>query len=179
MKNLTALFARIAAFFSRRSGPDAELLASIQSSEAAAVEREKSRAQRKRLLCLYDQSGISVAERDYMHSVEQSDESVSQEIEALDELISAGATITFTLCYPFEKPFNGVVQGEVTLRRLIDAIRGGFDTMYEGTTQRDIPGMDNKEVSGPYGTSFHVMSDLFIESIELCEGDVLEISIGS
>jgi hypothetical protein len=43
------------------------------------------------------------------------------------------------------------VSGRITLRAIIDAVRAGFRTMYEGTTQRDIPGMENKDVNGPAG----------------------------
>jgi hypothetical protein len=51
--------------------------------------------------------------------------------------------------------------------------------MYEGTTQRDIPKMVNKDVTGPYGRAFHVIRDLVIESIDLCDDTWLDISIGS
>lgn len=67
----------------------------------------------------------------------------------------------------------------MTLRRIIDAIRAGFRKMYEGAEVRDIPGMMNKDVRGAYGNAFHVIGDLVVESIELCDGDRLEISIGS
>jgi hypothetical protein len=51
--------------------------------------------------------------------------------------------------------------------------------MYEGTTQRDIPNMSNKDVTGPYGRASHVIGDLVIEHIDLCDGRWLDISIGS
>lgn len=95
------------------------------------------------------------------------------------ERFSPATELRFTLDYPFEKPFEGVVSGKATLRRTIDAIRAGLRKTYEGTTVRDIPGMVNKDVTGPYGKSFHVIEDLVIESIELCDGAQLRIFIGS
>lgn len=74
-----------------------------------------------------------------------------------------------------EKPFAG----KITLRAVIDAIRAGFREMYEGAKVGDIPGMMNKDVNGAYGNAFHDIGDLVIEGIDLCDGDVLEISIGS
>ena len=51
--------------------------------------------------------------------------------------------------------------------------------MYEGSTEREVPGLMNKDVTGKYGRAFHVISDLVIERIELCADNSLSISIGS
>jgi hypothetical protein len=96
-----------------------------------------------------------------------------------ENVISPAKSVRFTLDYPFERPFTGVVTGEITLRRTIDAIRAGFRKMYEGSTQRDMPGVANKDVTGTYGQAFHVIDDLVIETIELCADDSLSIFIGS
>jgi hypothetical protein len=93
--------------------------------------------------------------------------------------VSSAPELRFTLDYPFEKPFTGTVTGALTLRRIIDAVRAGFRTMYQGTTEREIPGMANKDVRGAYGKAFHVIGDLVIEEIQLCDGKTLEIGIGS
>ena len=39
--------------------------------------------------------------------------------------------------------------------------------------------MENRDVRGPYGQAYHVMSDLVIERIELCDDQTLDIAIGS
>ncbi|MEP6861941.1 MAG: nuclear transport factor 2 family protein [Deltaproteobacteria bacterium] len=54
-----------------------------------------------------------------------------------------------------------------------------FVNMYEVTTQRDIQHLENKDVTGRYGQAFHVIGDLVIESIDLCDDRSLDISIGS
>lgn len=51
--------------------------------------------------------------------------------------------------------------------------------MYEGSTQRDIPGMYNKDVNGPFGRAFHAVEDLYLERLERCSGGRLEIEISS
>lgn len=104
---------------------------------------------------------------------------MDEAIPDLDRVISTAPRIEFTLDYPFEKPFTGSITGDITLRRIIDAVRSGFRHMYEGTTQRDIPNMYNKDVNGPYGRAFHVIGDLVIERIDLCDGGRLDILIGS
>ena len=114
-----------------------------------------------------------------MHPVARGEDLVDEPIEGLDRVISTSARVRFTLDYPFEKPFAGVVAGKLTLRRTVDAIRAGFREMYEGSTQRDIPGMHNKDVTGRYGRAFHAIGDLVIERIELCADDSLSIFIGS
>lgn len=150
----------------------------IQAAEQAAMQREAERPKCGHPITLYEGS-ISVDASDYLHPVPRGDEYVDVTIEGLDRAISAATRVSFTLDYPFEKPFGGVVTGKLTLRRVIDAIRAGFRKMYEGAAVRDIPGMMNKDVTGPYGNAFHVISDLVVERIELCDGDRLEISIGS
>lgn len=122
---------------------------------------------------------ITVDATDYVHRVKQGGNSVKQPIDGLDRAVSSSPRVRFWLDYPFEKPYAGTVEGKVTLRAVIDAIRAGFRKMYEGTTVRDIPKMANKNVTGAYGKAFHVIGDLVIESIDLCDGDMLAIDIGS
>jgi len=97
----------------------------------------------------------------------------------LDRVVTKAERVSFTLDYPFEKPFAGTVIAPITLRRIVDAIRAGFRTMYEGAEQRDIPGLMNKDVRGVYGRSFHAIGDLVIESVQLCADGRLDIDIGS
>jgi len=122
---------------------------------------------------------IDAAASDYVHPVERGEDFVDEPIGGLDRIVSKASRVQCQLDYPFEKPFAGDVTGEITLRRTIDAIRAGFRKMYEGATQRDIPGMYNKDVAGPYGRSFHAIEDLAIERIDLCGDESFSISIGS
>jgi hypothetical protein len=122
---------------------------------------------------------IDVDTPDYVQHVMRGDDVVEEVIAGLDHVVSKAPRIDFTLDYPFEKPFTGSVTGEITLRGVIDAVRSGFRHMYGGTTQRDIPNMENKSVTGPYGSAFHVIGDLVIERIDLCDGRWLELAIGS
>lgn len=73
----------------------------------------------------------------------------------------------------------GTIDGDLTLRKAIDAIRGGFRSMYGKAKVQALPELDNAQVDGPYGRAFHDIGDLYIESIVLCGGDTLQISIGS
>ena len=122
---------------------------------------------------------ITVDASDYMNLVPKGDDYVDAPIEGLDRVVSTQAQLRFVLDYPFEKPFNGTVSAPLTLRRIIDAIRAGFRTMYGGATVKDIPGMMNKDVKGAYGSSFHAIGDLVIEHIDLCADGTLDIGIGS
>jgi hypothetical protein len=149
----------------------------IKQSELEAAQGELER-ECERPTVLYEGS-IAVNARDYLHPVERGDDFIDEPIPALDRVVIASSRVEFTLDYPFEKPFSGVVTGQITLRRIIDGIRAGFRTMYEGTTQRDIPGMMNKDVTGRYGRAFHVIDDLVIEGIDFCADGSLSISIGS
>lgn len=125
------------------------------------------------------QGSLPIKATDYVHTVAQGDDFVEAPVAGLDRVITKSQRITFTLDYPFEKPFDGTITGEITLRRTIDAIRAGMRAMYEGTTEREIPGMANKDVRGPYGRALHVIDDLVIEEISLCADDSLSIFIGS
>jgi hypothetical protein len=154
-----------------------DLLSVIQRSEQLAVERGAERVC-ERAVEVYDGS-IPVAASGYLHSVERGDDFVDEPIGGLDRLLSKSTRVRFTLDYPFEKPFAGAVTGEITLRRTIDAVRAGFRKMYERTIERDIPGMDNKDVTGPYGRAFHAIDDLVIERIDLCGDESFLITIGS
>ena len=100
-------------------------------------------------------------------------------IDGLDRELSSKPQVRFTLDYPFQKPYAATIPAPVTLRHIVEAIRAGFRTMYASTKQRDIPGMENKDVTGPYGRAFHAIDDLVIEQIDLCESGALDISIGS
>jgi hypothetical protein len=156
---------------------NAGLSSEIQRSEQRAAKRDAERVCERPIL-VYDGS-IEVNSSDYLHSVARGEEFVDEPIDGLDRVISKSTRVRFTLDYPFETPFAGVVAGEITLRRTIDAIRAGFRKMYEGSEQRDIAGMHNKDVTGPYGRAFHVIDDLVIERIDLCADDSLAIFIGS
>lgn len=149
----------------------------IRRSEERAIKRDAERVCERPTL-VHDGS-IEVNSSEYLHSVARGEDFVDEPIDGLDRVISKSTRVRFTLDYPFERPFAGVVEGEITLRRTIDAIRAGFRKMYEGTTQRDVPGTYNKDVTGPYGRAFHVIGDLVIERIDLCADDSLSIFIGS
>jgi hypothetical protein len=149
----------------------------IRESDLASAQRDTERDCKGRV-SIYE-GGVAVDARNYVQTVERGSDWVEEAVPRLDKVISKEPRIEFTLDYPFEKPFTGVVTGEITLRRIIDAVRAGFRHMYEGTSQRDIPNMYNKDVTGPYGRSFHVIGDLVIERIDLCDGGKLDISIGS
>jgi hypothetical protein len=149
----------------------------ILKAEASAV-KEDARRTCAHPIALFDGS-ISVDAKGYQHGFMRGEEYVEEELGDLDRLVTKATRVHFTLDYPFEKPFTGEVTGKVTLRRIIDAIRAGFVEMYKSADVRDIPGMMNKDVKGPYGNAFHDIGDLVIEGIDLCDGDSLEISIGS
>jgi hypothetical protein len=149
----------------------------IQRSEQRATERAAEHVC-ERPVRVYDGS-IEVNSSDYVHPVAHGEDYVDEPIDGLDRVISKSRSVRFTLDYPFETPFAGVVTGEITLRRTIDAIRAGFRKMYEGSTQRDIPRLENKDVTGPYGRAFHAIGDLVIERIDLCADDSFSIFIGS
>ena len=132
---------------------------------------------------LYEGS-IAVASGDYVHIVydEAADSYTQCSIENLDVQVSSLPQIAFKLDYPFEKEFEGklVTAAGPTLRQVIDAIRGGFATRYEGTSQEEHAYLSNKLVTGPYGRAFHAIEDLVIESITLdTDTGQLEIGIGS
>jgi hypothetical protein len=147
----------------------------VREAEKAAAEPV---TECRRRVTIYKGS-IEVNSVDYLQPVEVGDADVERSIPDLDRVISTASRIDFTLEYPFEKPFSGSITEDLTLRRIIDAVRKGFRHMYEGTTQRDIPKLENKDVTGPYGHAFHVISDLVIEQIDLCDGRSLDVSIGS
>jgi len=119
------------------------------------------------------EGSVAVCEHDYCNLCED------DPMEDLDRILTKSTRMHFVLTYPFDKPFAGVITGEITLRRVIDAIRAGFQTMYAGTTERDIPNLCNKDVTGPYGQAFHEIGDLVIERIHLCSDDSFSIFIGS
>ena len=161
-----------------KPGAPVDIASDIQKAEAASAERASERRPCGQPVSLYEGS-IPVVGTDYIHQISRGGDVVEETIDGLDRVVSKAETVRFTLDYPFEKPLAGTVTGKISVRRIIDAIRAGFRTMFEGTTQKDIPGMMNKEVRGPYGKSFHVIGDLVIESIHLCNDDSLEIGIGS
>jgi hypothetical protein len=161
----------------RDASVEDDLVAQVRRSEDLAIERNAAR-ECERPTTVYDGS-IAVNSSDYLHSVERGEDFVDEPIDGLDRVVTKSARVRFTLDYPFERPFDGVVTGEITLRRTIDAIRAGFRQMYVGTTEREIPGMYNKDVNGPYGRAFHAIDDLVIERIDLCADDTFLIGIGS
>ena len=155
----------------------------IRESEVAAVQRETEAGETgracKHRVTVFEGS-IDVDAKTYVHPVAHGDTYTDEPIADLDRVVSRAKQIEFTLDYPFEKPFTSAVTAPITLRRIIDAVRSGFHHMYEGTTQRDIqPQLENKDVRGAYGQAFHVIGDLVIESIDLCDDQWLDINIGS
>ncbi len=158
-----------------RPAPTADV---IRASEEAATQRNAERRECTGRVTIYSGS-INIDAHDYVQSVVHGDADVAEPIPDLDRVVSTAPSVDFTLDYPFEKPFRGSVTGQLTLRRIIDAVRGGFRHMYEGATVRDIPKMYNKDVTGPYGRAFHVIGDLVIEQIDLCNGQWLDLTIGS
>jgi hypothetical protein len=130
------------------------------------------------------EGGASVAENDYTHTEldEATDDYVDVPIPGLDERVSSRSKLTFTLDYPFDRPYQGelITDAGPTLRQVIDAIRAGFRVMYRGAAESDIPGFINKRVEGAYGVATHVIGDLVIEAIDLDdETGRLDIGIGS
>ena len=161
---LARIIAGLIVCASCQRGDDARKV--VQESERAAAARAAATPPCQRAVAMY--SGfLYVTATDYGDGAD------------LDRVISKAERAPFVLDYPFEKPFTGEVTAPITLRRTVDAIRAGFKKMYENTTERDIPGMANKDVSGAYGRAFHVIGDLVIERIDLCQDGRLEISIGS
>ncbi|MCE9579711.1 MAG: hypothetical protein K8W52_41720 [Deltaproteobacteria bacterium] len=143
----------------------------LQESEAAASQRDAARPACTNRVAIFDGS-LDVGAADYASPD-------GAMIAGLDDTVSKAPRLDFTLDYPFDKPFTGSVAGAITLRRIIDEVRGGFRHMYAGTSQRAVPGMYNKDVRGTYGRAFHVIGDLVIEHIDLCGDRWLELTIGS
>jgi hypothetical protein len=130
---------------------------------------------------LYEGS-LQIADADYTHPVEKDDDYVDVEIEGLDERVTRLTELRFTLDYPFDRPYEGMVitDAGASLRQIFDAIRGGFRVMYRGASHEEIPNLVNQRVEGDYGRAFHAIGDLVVERIELDEETgVLEIGIGS
>lgn len=99
---------------------------------------------------------LRVDSREYLH--------LGEPIGALDEVVSSAASLTFTLEYPFDKPYAGMVAGArgITRRAVIDAIRAGFQTMY---------GADRA-----YGRAHQALDHLFIDRVVL-DGHALAVEI--
>lgn len=159
------------------SGSELPTNETIRASEQTAAERQAQRSCNRRV-AIYDGS-IAVDATTYVEPVAHGDAWTDEPVSDLDRVVSTAPRIDFTLDYPFEKPFTSSITGDLTRRRIIDAVRAAFRHMYEGTTQRDIPKMYNKDVRGPYGRAFHVIGDLVIEGIDLCDDRWLDINIGS
>jgi hypothetical protein len=131
---------------------------------------------------LYEGS-ITVASTAYTHYAGEDDEDDEEvQIEDLDVVVSRSESLSFTLDYPFDEPYEGQVTGSggITLRKIIDAVRAGFRVMYEGASHAPIAGLVNEDVRGAYGTAVHGIQDLVIEDITLLEDEgQIEIGIGS
>lgn len=134
--------------------PPAATAEMVRATDEAAAQRDTQEAECKGRVPVYEGS-IDVDASNYVQPIAHGDAWVDEAIPDLDHVISTAPRIEFTLDYPFEKPFTGSITGDITLRRIIDAVRSGFRHMYEGTTQHDIPKMYNKDVTGPYGRAFH------------------------
>jgi hypothetical protein len=130
---------------------------------------------------LYEGS-ITVAATDYTHTVAREDEYAEAEIEALDERLTRVSRLTFTLDYPFDRPYacELITDAGASLRQIIDAVRRGFRVMYRGASHQAVPNLANVMVEGEFGRAMHAIEDLVIERIELDEETAtLEIGIGS
>lgn len=128
------------------------------------------------------EGSIPVAGNAYQHAALVGDDYAETDIPGLDIVVSRAPSLTFTLDYPFDEPFEGRVVGVegITLRHVIDAIRDGYRQMYEAASTEDIPNLANKRVTGTHGTAVHVIDDLVIERIELDgRNNTLTIDIGS
>ncbi|MCU0698749.1 MAG: hypothetical protein MUC96_19785 [Myxococcaceae bacterium] len=148
----------------------------IRASEARALEREPPPCDNARVV--FD-GVVNVKDDRFTHVVEQEGNFFEEPWPDLDVVVARARRFQFTLEYPFEKAFTGELQGELTARKAITAIRAGFRTMYGASTVKEIPGMLNKQVTGPYGEAFHALDDLVIEGIEVCDDHTLRVSIGS
>jgi hypothetical protein len=184
MRDLLAVLVFICFSGGCERNPTVSKAEAAQSNPAAEIQRaeQKSAERRAEVECrggkeLY--SGSITVDSEYVHPVKRGEKYVDEPVPGLDRVVSKAPQLRFTLDYPFEKPFNGVVTGELTLRRIIDSVRAGYRTMYQGTQEREIPGLMNKDVRGPYGRAFHVIGDLVIEGIQLCDDNRLDLTIGS
>jgi hypothetical protein len=100
---------------------------------------------------LYDQGPIEVAGSGYTNIHDAP-------LEGLDEVVVEMPHVDLTLDYPFDNPYEAVVEGGpdgVTLRQIIDAVRRGFGEMYASTTETATALPGNPEVAGKYGVAFH------------------------
>lgn len=120
---------------------------------------------------------------DYRHLVRRGEAFLEVDVSDLDVVVTGLAQLRFTLDYPFDGPYEGVVideGGGITLRRIIDAIRGGFRVMYEGASYEELPNLANQQVDGTYGRAYHVLDDVFLERVTLDEtAGVLHLGFGS
>jgi len=150
-------------------------------SGGTAAAGPQRREQPPSRVTVYDGS-IPVAGNAYRHTALVGEDYADTDIPGLDTVVSRAPSLSFTLDYPFDEPFEGRIVGVegITLRHIIDAIRDGYRQMYEATSTEDIPNIANKKVTGSYGTAMHVIDDLVIESIELDgTNNTLTIFIGS
>jgi hypothetical protein len=125
------------------------------------------------------QGCIGVAATDYTVA---GDHGEDVQLEGLDVVVTRLPELAFTLDYPFELPFEGRVAAPsgITLRHVIDAIRLGFRTMYEGASHQPIPKLLNQIVEGSFGRAYHPIGDLVIERIDVLDDEGrLDIGIGS
>ena len=126
------------------------------------------------------EGSIPVNASDYTQPGEEDGDEV--EIHGLDDLVTHGVRLTFTLDYPFEKPYEGSIEGEggITLRATIDAIRDAFRLLYRGAHHEALPSLHNELVEGSHGRAYHAIDDLVIELIELDDdSSALQVFIGS
>jgi hypothetical protein len=148
----------------------------LRASEARALSREVPTCRNARPI--FD-GMVQVNSDAFTQSVERDGEFAEEPMQGLDAVVARARRFQFTLDYPFEKPFTGTIQGDLTVRKAVSAIRAGFRSMYRASTVRDIPGVLNRHVTGEYGEAFHDIDDLVIEGIDVCDDHTLRISIGS
>lgn len=101
---------------------------------------------------------LRVDSAEYLH--------LGEPLAKLDETVSSASALTFTLDYPFDKPFSGTVASAspITRRAVIDAIRAAFRTMYAaGET---------------YGRAHQALDHLFIDRVVL-DGHALAVEVAT
>jgi hypothetical protein len=128
------------------------------------------------------EGSIEIDATDYTRIAERDGEYVPVNIEDVDRVATRRTHLTFTLDYPFDRPYEGEIVGDagITLRQIIDAVRHAYRIMYRGASHESMEHLDNMRVLGDYGQAFHAMKDLVIESIAVDEATGrLDLFIGS
>lgn len=122
------------------------------------------------------EGSLLVAGRGYV----QDDESRIDSTE-LGTVVVVPSKMRFKLVYPFEIPYEGVVEDRfgITLKNIFVAIRRGYRAMYLGAKVEKITGLRNKLVTSKrFGTAYHDIGDLIISRIRV-HGERLYVDVDS